>query len=95
VITTGCPTNDGSGASEAIVVVVLAGLTVCDSAADADPLKLASPTYAAVRVRVPVELNVIEQVPAATVPLQLSPVEAVTVTLPVGVPAPGALTVTM
>jgi hypothetical protein len=40
-------------------------------------------------------VNVIEQLPAATVPVQLSPVFAVTVTLPVGVPAPGALTVTL
>jgi len=46
----------------------------------------------AVRVRGPAVANVIEQVPAATVPVHVSPVDAITVTLPVGVPAPGALT---
>jgi hypothetical protein len=40
-------------------------------------------------------LNVIEQLPAATVPVHVSPVDAVTVTLPVGVPEPGAFAVTV
>ncbi len=35
------------------------------------------------------------QVPAVTVPTQLSPVPSLTVTLPVGVPAPGEFTVTV
>src|SRR6188472_4146575 len=91
---TGWPTTDGSGVSAVIVVVVLALLTVWESAADVDPLKLVSPTYVAVNVFVPALVNVRLHVPAATVPLQLS-VPSLTVTLPVGVPVPGELTVTL
>ncbi len=40
---TAWPTTEGSGVSLVIVVVVLALSTVCDSAAEALPLKLASP----------------------------------------------------
>ena len=40
---TTCPTFDGSGLSDVMVVVVLAGLTVCEFAAEVLPLKLASP----------------------------------------------------
>ncbi len=40
---TAWPTTEGSGASDVIVVVVSALLTVCDAAAEALPLKLASP----------------------------------------------------
>jgi len=47
--------------------------------------KLASPAYVAVSVRAPAVVSVRSQVPAATVPTQLS-VPSVTVTLPVGVP---------
>ncbi len=56
--------------------------------------KFPSPKYAAVSVRAPAVLRLREQVPAATVPVQLS-VPSPTVTLPVGVPAPGAATATV
>src|SRR2546430_16471575 len=45
-------------------------------------------------VRSPAELNVILQSPAATLALQLC-VPSLTVTVPVGVPLPGALVVTV
>ena len=51
---TACPTFDGSGLSEVIVVVVLAGLTVCEFVAEVLPLKLESPLYAPVIEYVPV-----------------------------------------
>ena len=76
-----------------IVVVVAAGFTVCGSAADADPLKLLSPAYVAVSGCDPAAVNVSEQVPAATVAVQLV-VPLLTVTFPVGVPLPGAVTAT-
>jgi hypothetical protein len=47
-----------------------------------------------VRVRAPTVERESEQVPAPTVPVQLS-TPSVTVTFPVGVPAPGAVTVTL
>ena len=77
-----------------MVVVVSALLTEWLAWAEVEPLKFVSPAYAAVRPRDPVELKMIEQVPAATVPTQLSPDSAVTVTLPVGVPLPGETTAT-
>ena len=70
---------------------VTVGLTTdCATVADVLPLKFPSPRYAALAVRGPAVLNVNEQlpIPAAKVPVQLSPVEAVTVTEPVGVPLP-------
>ena len=48
----------------------------------------------AVSVRAPRVVSVIEQDPAATVPTQLS-TPSLTVTLPVGVPAPGATATTV
>ena len=80
--------------SAVIVVVVSALLTRWDSDADVDPLKLVSPAYVAVNVFVPALVNVRLHVPAATVPMQLT-APSLTVTLPVGVPLPGALTVTL
>jgi hypothetical protein len=61
---------------------------------DVDPLKLVSPAYVAVNAFAPALVNVRLHVPAATVPTQLI-VPSLTVTLPVGVPLPGALTVTL
>jgi len=54
------------------------------------PLKFVSPSYVAVKVLDPPD-NVIVQLPAATVPTQVLPLESFTemVTLPVGVPLPG------
>ena len=77
-----------------MVVVVPTVLTVWLSTADVLVLKFASPEYKAVRVFAPEFVKVIEQAPATTVPVQLS-VPSETVTLPVGVPVPGATTATL
>jgi len=81
---TAWPTVDGSGASLVIVVVVPAAFTVWPTLVVL-PAKSASPAYDAVSVRDPAELGVSEQLPCATVPLQLSG-PSLTVTLPVGAP---------
>ena len=54
--------------------------------------KFVSPAYVAVRVFTPGVVDVRTQVPAATAAEQFT-VPSDTVTFPVGVPAPGALTV--
>ena len=56
-------------------------------------VKFESPLYVAVRLRDPAVAKVIEQFPAAEarVPVQVSPVLAVTVTVPVGTVVPVAL----
>ena len=78
-----------------IVVVVFALLTVCAVAGlETLPVKLASPAYVAVRDLAPGIVKAIEQVPAAAVAVQLC-VPSETVTLPVGVPLPGAATATV
>ena len=82
---TAWPTVDGSGVSLVIVVVVAAGFTVWPTPAEVLLAKSASPAYAAVSVTDPAELGVNEQLPCATVPLQLSG-PSLTVTLPVGAP---------
>ena len=77
-----------------IVVVVSALLTVWLALGEAGlALKLASPAYVAVKEVALGAVNVIKHEPAATVPVQ-ELVPSVTVTLPVGVPAPGAVTAT-
>jgi hypothetical protein len=76
-----------------MVVVVSALFTVCEAAVDVLVLKFGSPPYEAVSDFVPAEVKVIAQLPAATVPVQLW-VPSLTVTMPVGVPLPGAFTVT-
>jgi hypothetical protein len=92
--TTPCPNTDGSGVWPVIVVVVLAGVTVWVTPAEVLVAKLPSPAYTAVTVRPPVEVNVIVQLPCATVALQLC-VPSLTVTFPVGVPLPGAFVATV
>src|ERR1041385_7759479 len=94
LIVTLWPTTDGSGVSDVIAVVVTARLTWCGSGAEVLVVKFASPASVAVSGCEPAVLKVSEQVPAATVPVQLV-VPLVTVTLPVGVPAPGAVTATL
>jgi hypothetical protein len=80
------PNNEGLG-EEDNTAVVLALLTVCATPAELEPLKLESPPYVAVRVVKRALVRTIEQLPVATVPVQLSaPPEALTVTFPVGVP---------
>jgi hypothetical protein len=71
-------------------VVVFALFTVCGSTVDTLPLKFVSPAYVAVKLFAPALVNVMVHVPAATVPVQLA-VPSLTVTLPVGAPAPGAV----
>ena len=70
-----------------------APLTDWATAADALPVKLASPPYVAVSVLDPGVLKVNEQLPAPALsgPLQVSPVLAFTVTVPVGEPLPVTL----
>src|SRR5882762_8776621 len=58
------------------------------------PAKFPSPAYVAVTVRPPAAMNAILQLPTATVALQFW-VPSLTVTVPVGVPLPGALAVTV
>jgi protein subunit release factor B len=57
---TDSPTTEGSGASEVMVVVVAGRPTECGSPADVLPLKFESPAYAAVSVRLPDVVNVID-----------------------------------
>jgi hypothetical protein len=83
---------DASGESPVMVVVVLALLTECDSVSLL-PAKLVLPAYVAVRVRAPAVLNVMLQLPDATVPVQLAALAlSVTETFPLGVP-PAEVTV--
>ena len=65
------------------------GLTWCDTPGDTLPLKFALPAYVAVSVFAPVVVDVRLHVVAGSVMTQLS-VPSLTVTDPVGVPAPGA-----
>ena len=83
---TSWPPSDGSGASEVIVVVVLAPSTRCATLADTGlRLWLASPAYLALSDFGPAVVNVIEHWPAATVPVQEWVGSEPTVTFPVGV----------
>src|ERR1044071_9585128 len=79
---------------ETIGACVSPEFTVCGSPGEVLPLKLRSPAYVAVSVLAPGEVKVREQLPAATVPVQLI-VPSLTVTFPVGVPAPGEVTDTV
>ena len=98
---TGCPTFDGSGLSDVMVVVVSAGLTVCEFAAEVLPLKLASPPYAPVIEYDPTLAKAIvqEPAPALSVALQLFVPPSETSTVPVIVvgvtAAPGATAATL
>ncbi len=103
VTATDAPTRDGSGTSCVIVVVVSAGLTVCEFVADVLALKLESPPYAPVIEYEPVlgKAIVQEPAPAVNVALQLFVPPSETVTLPVIVvgataaPGESAATVTL
>ena len=75
-------------------VVVVAALTAWLVPALALVLKLPSPPYVATRVLVPAVVEVSEQVPTAAVATQVA-LPSETVTLPVGVPAPGAAATTL
>jgi hypothetical protein len=88
------PTTEGLGVWPVIVVVVLAALTVWLTPTEALAAKFASPAYVAVTERPPAELNAILQLPTATLALQLW-VPSLTVTVPVGVPLPGAFATTV
>ena len=90
-----CPNTDGF-AEDANVVVVFALFTVCEVVPKL-VLKLPSPAYVAVIVFDPANVKANAQLPAATVPVQLFPLPSltVTVTFPLGVPMPGATTLTV
>lgn len=89
-----CPCTTTPLTSLDLLIVRSEALTECEAPAEVLPLKFVSPAYVAVSVRAPGVVSVILQVPAATVPMQLF-TPSLTVTLPVGVPAPGALAVTV
>ena len=55
-----------------------------------EPLKSSSPLYVAVSVLAPALVEARPQEPVATGTVQKLPVPSLTVTVPVGVPAPGA-----
>jgi hypothetical protein len=80
----------------AAVVDVCRVFTVCVTPAEVPGLKLLSPAYFAVIVFVPAVCGVSEQLPAPelSVIVQVSPAPSSTVIEPVGVPEPGAFTVT-
>ena len=98
---TACPTIDGSGLSDVMLVVVLAALTVCEFATEVLALKLASPLYAPVIEYDPALGKVIvqEPAPAVSVALQVFVPPSETSTVPVIVvgvtAAPGATTATL
>ena len=77
-----------------VIVVVVLALFTRWVAVPVLPMKLLSPAYVAVSVFEPALVDVSEQVPEATVPVQLL-VPSLIVTLPVGVPVPGAFTLTL
>jgi hypothetical protein len=88
------PTVEGFGVCPVIVVVVAAAPTDWLTDADALDAKFPSVAYDAVTDRGPAEVNVIVQLPAPTMALQLC-VPSLTVTVPVGVPLPGAFATTV
>ncbi len=75
-------------------VSAVAAFTVCAAVADALVRKLASPAYVAASVFAPGVVNVRSQVPALAAAVQDVPAPSLTVTLPLGVPAPGLVTAT-
>jgi len=85
-------TVDGSGESEVIVAVVAAGFTTWVESSEL-VAKLVLPTYVAVSVLVPADVNVISHDGLATVPEQPT-VPSLTLTAPVGVPEPGGVATT-
>ena len=90
---TGCPTTEALGLRFEIARLVSALSTWCDADAE-DPLKLASPANETLKDRVPEEVKVREQLPAASGAEQEAPAPSSTVTFPDGDPAPGATTET-
>ena len=58
------------------------------------PTKLASPAYLTANVFVPDVVGAKVQVPVATEPEHVAPLPSWAATVPVGVPAPGAVAVT-
>jgi hypothetical protein len=94
---TDCPNVDAFGADVSVVVVVPL-LTVCVSVVDVLLVKLPSPSYAAVMACDPaasVELENVAWPPALSVPVPNVVVPSLNVTVPVGVPLPGAVAATV
>ncbi len=92
--------TDGSGVSAVIVAVVLALLTVCVKLGEVLPVKLVSPLYTAVIVWLPTVSALVEHCavpPDKATALQPAIVAAPSLnwTVPVGVPLPGAVTLTV
>ena len=79
-------------------VVVLPALTICDSCVAALPLKLPSPLYVASTVWLPTVANAFVKIAcpeALTLTLVDEPPSMVKATVPVRVPAPGAIALTV
>jgi hypothetical protein len=100
LIVTGCPTTDGLGVWAVIAVVVASWFTACDKDDDVLVAKLPSVLYTAVTLcGLPatdsaVVLTVATPEPfSVPVPNVVAP--SLNVTVPVGVPAPGATAVTI
>jgi hypothetical protein len=94
---TDCPNTDGF-ADDATAVVVLVFPTFWVTAVLVLPLKLASPPYWAVIEKLPEWVNVTVSVAVPVPDNALDPIVAVplrNVTVPVGVPAPGEVTLTV
>src|SRR5467141_3447231 len=77
-----------------MAVVVAAAPTVCVTPVAVLLAQFPSPASLAVTVRPPAELNAMPQLATATLALQLC-VPSLTVTVPVGVPLPGAVGATV
>jgi hypothetical protein len=88
---TDCPVTEGF--TELVTVAALSDLfTVCKSGAEVPPVKLLSPAYVTVMVCVPTDSEVVVKlaVPLESVPLPIETPPSLNVTVPVGVPVPGA-----
>ena len=94
VTNTASPGIDGSGLSAVIAIAVLALFTVCPTPADVDAAKFALPLNEAVTLLAPAVVETSEQDVDGSVVEQLL-VPSLTVTVPDGVPAPGAVTATV
>jgi hypothetical protein len=94
---TGCPTNDVAESCCRTLVVVDAGSTWCGLCADVLVRKFAVPGYVAVTCFSPAVVGVSWQLPDPPLRVagQVAPVPSLTVTVPVGVPVPGATGATL
>ena len=96
VTDTDCPNTAIAGLTVVTAVdvaIAATGFTVCETEGEAMPLKLASPEYVAMRFLAPEVVGVRLHDVAGKVIVQLT-VPSETMIVPVGVPLPGAVTLT-